>query len=283
LGLFFLERDKHCAIYTCSSAGYKFMDGSRINLMNFLRHHPFPILAKFERVVAVSFAFPEATLRPLVPVGLEVDCYRGYGFITAALVWTRHLRPVGFPAFLGQDFFLAGYRIFTRLRDGSGRNLRGLKIIRSETDKQGMVVLGNLMTGYNYRKVLLRIEKNNTDTHVHTSLVKGKTTLDLTFDESTRDAELPIGSPFSDWRTARRFSGPMPFTFSSEGDGRFVVVQGKRADWIPRPVRVRKWVVGLFDEGSLRGVKPILANAFMVENVEYRWDKGRVMQLRGAL
>jgi Uncharacterized conserved protein (COG2071) len=251
-------------------------------LTNHLKRHPFPVLATFERVVAVSFAFPEATLKPMVPAGLEMDCYEGYGFLTAALVWTRHLRPAGFPEFLGQDFFLAGYRIFTRLRDESGRNLRGLKIIRSETDKHRMVTLGNLMTGYNYRHVHLKIEKIGPDTRVLTSLPHGEITLDLTFDAETPDAGLPSGSPFPNWRVARRFAGPMPFTFSPEADGKFVLIEGKRTDWIPRPVLVKKWQVGLFNEGPLQGVKPILANAFSVDEIDYRWNKGRIVQTGGT-
>ena len=44
-----------------------------------LKHHPFPVLARLERVVAVSFAFPESVLRPLVPSGLAIDTYEGLG------------------------------------------------------------------------------------------------------------------------------------------------------------------------------------------------------------
>ena len=94
--------------------------------MKYLKRHPFPVVARFDRVVAVSFAFPREILRPMVPAGLEIDSYDGLGFVTVALVWTRQLRPAGFPAFLGHDFFLAGYRIFTRLQDETGRRLRGL-------------------------------------------------------------------------------------------------------------------------------------------------------------
>lgn len=250
--------------------------------MNCLKRHPFPVLAHFDRVVAVSFAFPATTLRPLVPDGLEIDAYGDFGFVTAALVWTRELRPAGLPKFLGQDFFLAGYRIFTRLRDESGRNLRGLRILRSETDKCGMVVLGNRMTGYNYRQVEVRISNSNSGTRVITSLAGGEKTLDLTFDAESANAPLPEGSPFADWRTARRFAGPMPFTFSPEPDGSFVVIEGRRADWTPRPVTVKNWHVGLFDETPLRGVKPILANAFAVENIAYRWDRGRIVRPGGG-
>ena len=204
------------------------------------------------------------------------------GFVTAALVWTRDLRPAGFPKFLGQNFFLAGYRIFTRLRDEAGRNLRGLRILRSETDKRRMVLLGNQMTGYNYRHVKVQIRRSNSETRVITALAGGEKTLDLTFDAESENPPLPEGSPFADWRTARQFAGPMPFTFSPEADGSFVVIEGKRADWTPRPISVKDWQVGLFDEAPLRGVKPILANAFAVENIAYRWSRGRIVRPGGG-
>jgi uncharacterized protein YqjF (DUF2071 family) len=250
--------------------------------LKFLKRHPFPVVAQFERVVAVSFAFPEAVLRPLVPAALEIDTYEGLGFVTVSMVWTRKLRPAGFPAFLGRDFFLAGYRIFTRFHDDSDRRLRGLKILCSETDKRTMVWLGNLLTAYNYRRVSVEIRESGPETRVATFLSDGTRTLDITFDASSENMDLPVGSPFNDWHTARRFAGPMPFTFSAEEDGTVVVVQGSRQEWVPRSILVRKWEVGLFDSDSFRGTKPILANAFAVEGVSYRWEKGRIVRPRGA-
>jgi len=247
-----------------------------------LRGHPFPVVARFERVVAVSFAFPASVLRPLVPEALELDLYEGLGFVTVAMVWTKQLRPAGFPALLGQDFFLAGYRIFTRLRDDTGRRLRGLRIVRSETDKRRMVWLGNLMTRYHYRHVTVAVREAGPETRVQTSLGNGTPTLDLTFESRPESAALPAGSPFPDWHAARLFAGPMPFTFSPERDGTFVVIEGSRQDWVPRPVVVKRWRVGLFDEPPLLGATPILANAFAVENISYRWEKGRVVRPGGA-
>ncbi len=243
-----------------------------------LRRHPFPVVAWFERVVAVSFAFPEAVLRPLVPSSLELDLYEGLGFMTLALVWTRRLRPAGFPAFLGQDFFLAGYRVFTRLRDVSGRRLRGLKIVRSETDRRRMVWVGNLFTRYRYRHVNVAIRAEGAETHVRTSLGNGTPTLELTFDAGEASAPLPAGSPFPDWHAARLFAGPMPFTFSAEDDGTSVVIEGSRQNWLPRPIIVKKCKVGLFAEPPFQGTTPILANAFGVNDISYRWEKGRIIR-----
>ncbi len=249
-------------------------------LANLLRR-PFPVVAWFDQVVAVSFAFPEEILRPLVPKGLEIDTFAGLGFVTVAIVWTKGLRPAGFPSFFGQDFLLAGYRIFTRLQDGT-RRLRGLQILRSETDRHRMVWLGNLMTHYRYRYVNARIEEAHEQVRVETSLPDGTPTLDLTFASADETAPLPAGSPFADWHAARRFAGPMPFTFSVQEDGTFVVIEGSRQDWTPRPAAVREWRVGLFDEAPFRGTTPILANAFAVRRVAYRWERGRIVRAGGA-
>lgn len=249
--------------------------------MKFLKRHPFATAAYFDRVVAVSFAFPEAALRPLLAKALELDTYEDFGFVTVSMVWTKQLRPAVFPVFAGQDFFLAGYRIFTRLQEPGGRRLRGLQILRSETDQRRMVWLGNVFTHYRYRHVRLRIDEENSTTRVQTISPGGMPTLDLTFRSAGETASLPAASPFPDWKTARRFAGPMPFSFSAEDERTMVVIEGSRQDWVPRPVEIERWAVAFFDESPLRGIMPILANAFFVEGVPYRWQRGRIVHLGG--
>lgn len=229
----------------------------------------------------MSFAFPEEVLRTVVPPPLEIDAFEGLGFVTVALVWTRQLRPAGFPAFLGQDFFLAGYRVFARLRDETGRRLRGLRILRSETDRRRMVWLGNLLTHYQYRHVHVQTETADNMINLRVSRANHDVSLDLTFDPAEA-VGLPVGSPFPDWHAARRFAGPMPFTFSPEEDGSVVVIDGTRSHWTPRPITVREWSVALFAEPPFAGTPPILANAFAVENIPYRWERGRVVKPGGA-
>ena len=44
-----------------------------------------------------------------------------------------------------QVSFFSGYRIFTRYRTTAGRTLRGLRILRSDTDRLSMQLFGNLL------------------------------------------------------------------------------------------------------------------------------------------
>src|SRR5207302_10796338 len=117
-------------------------------------------------------------------------------------------------------------------------------------------------------------------TQVNTAIPNETSTLELAFEVPAGHTDLPKGSPFPDWQTARRFAGPMPFTFSPERDGSFVVIEGSRQDWVPRPIHIKKWKVSLFDLPPLRGVEPILANAFSVTGVSYRWKRGQIVRPR---
>jgi hypothetical protein len=251
-----------------------------------LKRHVFAVDAHFDRAVALSFAFPEDVVRPLVPKSLKIDAFAGMAFVTVAMVWTRDLRPAGFPRIMGQSFFLAGYRVFATLREPSGKRLRGLRILRSDTDKVRMAWAGNVFTDYRYRRVEVRVSETAGATRVETLNAVGERTLDITYvlggDDADTPVPLPSGSPFHDWKEARRFAGPMPFTFSPEDDSTIVVIEGSRQHWEPRPIAVRSWRVGMFDESPLRDATPILANAFTVENVPYRWKRGRIVHVDAA-
>lgn len=106
-------------------------------MLSFLKKHPFAVEAFFESSIVLTFAFPKEQLVDLIPECLELDTFEEkWGFIAVAMVQTKGMRPKGFPRFLGRDFFLMGYRIFVRYTTSSGRRLRGLYIMKSDTDSR---------------------------------------------------------------------------------------------------------------------------------------------------
>ncbi|MEU9401198.1 DUF2071 domain-containing protein [Streptomyces sp. NPDC048242] len=235
----------------------------------------------FAHSLVLSYALPAEVLQPLVPPGLELDTYRRdeqgveYGFVAAALVDTRALRPAFLPARLGRDFLLTGYRVFTRFRTPGGRTMRGLRILRSDTDTRLMRLGGNLFTRYNYR--LANISSRGTDgtLEFRVDSEDGHADLEVRADLSGAPAPLPPHSPFADARAARRFAGPLPYTFEHEPRTRSViVVKAFRTQWDPQPVRVDVRRLTFFDHGPLAGTHPVLANAFHVAGVDYGWQRG---------
>jgi hypothetical protein len=238
-----------------------------------LRRHPFPIEARFDDCLTLTYAMPPDVLRPLLPPGLELDTFGGHAFVAVALVQARALRPAALPAACGQDFFLAGYRVFVRFRAGDGRTMRGLRILRSDADRWSMVAGGNLLTHYNYRRCRAAVDKSGYSLRIRVTSFDGAGDLDVA--ANLNDAALPPGSPFQSLREARRFAGPLPFTFDYEAEtGSIVAIQATRTTWLPAPVAVEVKRIGFFDQPAFSRCEPVLAAAFHVSDIEYRWERG---------
>ena len=238
-----------------------------------LRRHPVAITAHFRECITLTYALPANVLRPLLSPGLELETAGGYGFVAVALVQAESLRPAGLPAALGQDFFLAGYRVFTTFRAPGGRRFRGLRILRSDANRPLMVAAGNLMTHYNYHRCTSSVDVTGGRIRIAVGTPDHGGDLRMTADLS--NPALPAGSPFTSVREARRFAGPLPFTFDFEKETNAVIaIQATRTTWRPAPLAVDVERVSFFDQPAFGGCTPILAAAFHVAGIDYRWERG---------
>ena len=240
-----------------------------------LKRHPLPITAHFEHLLVMTYALPERVLAPLLPPGLELDTYEGHAFLAVATVRTRDLRPSFLPRAFGREFFLTGYRVFTRFKTAEGKVLRGLRIIRSDTDSDSMVTWGNRLTRYGYRKAEVRCTKDNGTLHFKVVTPNAEADLEFTGDIAGMPGRLPPGSPFPDIETALNFAAPLPYTFDYEPEtNSMIVVLGRRTKWNPQPVEVKVHKKTFLDSGLFNGSQAVLASAFYIEDVPYSWDRG---------
>jgi len=193
------------------------------------------------------------------------------------MVETESLRPAGAPASCGLPFFLTGYRLFVRHRTPGGKNLRGLQILRSDANRRSMVALGNLLSHYRYRLIDVDARRDGDDYRVQVT-ESGRPGLHVV--ARLNDHRLPSGSIFSTEAEARRFAGPMPFTFDYERATHSMIrVEGVRGPWNPRPVAVDVVAPPHFEEFGIDPGQPRLANAFLIEDLPYLWKRGVVERL----
>lgn len=244
-------------------------------MLSFLKNHPFAVEAFFESSLVFTYAVPKEQIQPLIPECLELDTFHDkYAFIAVAMVQTKALRPKGFPKMFGNSFFLIGYRVFVRYTNQAGKRLRGLYILKSETDKKKMEFLGNLFTHYNYTTTDIHQQSRQGITEIYSD--RSGFTVSIEQAENENIA-LPAGSPFVDWKEARRFAGPLPFTFTYNSTVKEVlIIEGVRAHWKPMPVKVIDCNFSFIHDLKLNGV--ILANAFVIRNIPYYWKKGKIEQ-----
>jgi hypothetical protein len=240
-----------------------------------LKRHPIPVSAFFRHSLVLTYAYPPEILEPLVPKGLELDLFRGQAFLAVALVQTERLRPSFLPAVLGRDFFLCGYRIFTRLGNGA-RSKRGLRILRSDTDRKWMVRAGNVLTHYNYHFCLSNLEERDHEIRWTIRTPQSEADLEVVAHLKDEPAPLPDGSPFATLVEARRFAGPLPYTFEyEEATGSIIGICAKRTNWEPQPVAVEVRRSTFLEQEPFCGAPAVLANAFYVHSVPYQWQRGR--------
>ncbi|MDQ0782062.1 DUF2071 domain-containing protein [Chryseobacterium sp. W4I1] len=240
-------------------------------MLDFLKNHPFGVEAFFESSLVLTFAVPKEQLQDLIPECLELDTFQDkWAFVAAAMVQTKDLRPKGFPKVMGNDFFLIGYRVFVRYTNNQGKRLRGLYILKSETDKRKMEFMGNLFTHYNYSTTDITQAEDENVKEIRSVKSKFK----VRISKAEENISLPQNSPFADWKEARRFAGPLPFTFTyNKKNQEVLIIEGVRQNWVPQPVEILDYKFEFLNTLKLKN--PILANAFIIKNIPYYWKKGK--------
>jgi len=240
-----------------------------------LKNHPFAVEAFFESSLVLTFAVPKEELQDAIPDCLTLDTFNDkWAFIAMAMVQTKDLRPKGFPKIIGNNFFLIGYRVFVRYTNKKGKRLRGLYILKSETNKKKMEIMGNIFTHYNYTTTdIMHLKKNN-----KTEITSVKSNFKITIDNSDNEPiDLPSDTPFENWKEARRFAGPLPFTFTyNENKKDVLIIEGVRQNWKPKPIKVDDYHINFMNSLNLKN--SVLANAFIIENIPYYWKKGKIEQ-----
>ncbi len=239
-------------------------------MLSFLKNHPFAVEAFFESSIVLTFAVSKEQLQNKIPECLQLDTFQdNWAFVAIAMVQTKDLRPKGFPKFMGNDFFLIGYRVFVRYLSDTGRRLRGLYILKSETNKKKMQFMGNIFTHYNYTTTDISVTKQKDIKEITSINSKFKVSLD-----QSEQVVLPKYSPFENWKEARKFAGPLPYTFTyNQKNNEVLIIEGVRKKWKPKPINIRDYHFEFLE--SLKLQNPVLANAFIINDIPYYWKKGK--------
>ncbi|WP_202912285.1 hypothetical protein [Sphingobacterium olei] len=133
-----------------------------------------------------------------------------------------------------------------------------------------MKFFGNIFTHYNYTTT--DVKQINQLRGKEIFSIKSK--FQIRIGDTEEQISLPEHSPFADWKEARRFAGPLPFTFTYNKETKEVlIIEGVRQNWLPNPVKVIDYNFDFLN--TLKLEHPILANAFIIKNIPYHWKKGK--------
>ena len=133
-----------------------------------------------------------------------------------------------------------------------------------------MEFFGNLFTHYMYTTTDIDLEETESLKCIGSS----KSDFYLEINNKSENIALPMDSPFKSWKEARRYAGPLPFTFTYQEEQQSVlIIEGVRQNWKPNPIEVSNYRFKFLENLELKGL--VLANAFEIKDVPYYWKKGR--------
>ncbi len=237
-----------------------------------MRPLPFAVKAWFECFVVLVYAVDKEKAAAMLPPPLMHEVHNGKALMAAAFVDTRKLRPAFLPGWLGANFNLAGYRHMVSYKRNNGKVIRGLKIIRSATNKKYMQRGGDTLTEYRfaYNPIIFTYSPDFLE-------IRGDG-IDIKLKDTGRKAEvaLPQNSIFESWQHARKFAGPLLYTFEvHEAKNEIVITEGTRTGWQPYPVEVERASIRFFTEDKYADLNPVLSAAYVVRSIPYSWKKAQ--------
>jgi len=232
-----------------------------------MRPLPFGVRAHFDIFLVLVYAVNKEKAEALLPPPLIHETHNGKALMAVAFVKADKFRPSFFPSLFSMSFNLAGFRHMAKYVTTAGKTIRGLKIIRSATNKKIMVSGGDELTQYKFQYNPVVIEERNGVIHV-----KGNN-IDIAVQESDgSEMPLPEGSVFESWTAARKYGGPLLYTFEINTN-EISITEGSRKLWQPKPAKVLKAQTDFFDYPPYNDLEPVLSAAYVVKNIPYSWKK----------
>ncbi len=229
-------------------------------------YSPFPVEAHFRSSLVLTYYIPRQCVEAMLPAVFELDLVNeDMAAIAVALVDTQSLRPAGWPSSLGRDFVLAGYRLFVRYPRAEGGVRRGLYILGSQTNKKSMKILGNSLTAYRYEYLPIRFEQEG-----EICTIEAADAMRIKADFSEHRFE--PNAVFDSLDLAKKFAGPMPWTFSFQPEqNRVSMVRGQRSLWKPKIAKILHSDIPKLGELGLEDA--VFSHAFHVHKIDYLWKK----------
>ncbi len=209
----------------------------------------------------LAYRVPIAQLADVLPKPLEPVTLGGFGFINVVVSELSHMRPAGLPAFLGLRYWHVAYRIYAKVG-----GVEGLYFLRSDANNSAMVVLGNLLTDFQFHKAGVEVEVSQSRLALLVRSTEAPGAVRLDYSLATTLAE---GSPFSGLEEAKEFLKYKPAGLSvHSGCVDVLRITRDEAAW-------RSKLVHVVDQefAFLEPFGAVLEVCYEVEPIKYRWNR----------
>lgn len=233
--------------------------------MKILQKNPVTLSGRIEKCWLFTFRTPVEAVRSLVPDRLELLERNGFAFWNVVACEVAQMRPKGMPSRIGVRFRQVAYRLYVRYKP-KGTPIEGLYFLRSDCDKRLMALGGKWLTDFHFHHSPIALDADSLD-------VGGEMSAHAEINRS-EIATLSEGSAFDSLYQAKAVLKYKPFGISATSNCKMNVVSIQRDErkWVSKLVAVRNQQWEFF-----KGISAEPEICYEVEQVEYQWNRGRVL------
>ena len=219
-----------------------------------------------DRRILINFTADPVVVEKIIPFPFKPKIYKGRAIVGICLIRLKHIKPKGFPDFIGVNSENGAHRIAVEW-DENGETRSGVYIPRRDTSlKLNTLVGGRIFPGRHYYAKFDIEEKNGT----YQIGFKSSDDTEISIDAS----ETKLFSSTSIFETLDKASdffekGELGY---SPNNGKFEGLRLKAYHWEVRPLDVVKVKSSYFENENVFPKGSVtFDNALLMTNIEHEW------------
>ncbi len=226
----------------------------------------FPMQAQMARCFLFVLQTPEKAVASFLPPEINLITRNGFAFWNVVVCRIEGMRPKGFPAWLGVNYWHVAYRLYVRKTTKEGPILEGLYFVRSDCDDRILAAAGRILTDFQFNLAKISFEDG---AEARIRVESPRAPMEVILDRS----EAPVLAEYSAFGSldeAARELKYKPRAIIPRADGRVDVVGIVRNEeaWRSRLISARKAEFGFF-----KGMPVRWELGYEVEPIFYQWKR----------
>jgi hypothetical protein len=219
-----------------------------------------------DRRILVNFIADPDLIQKIIPNPFRPKIYKGKAVVGICLIRFKHIRPKGFPSFLGVSSENGAHRIAVEWAD-QGKMQEGVFILRRDSSSFLNTLAGGRIFPGRHFHAKFGVKEEGGHYHIAFESSDG-TTFSIDCDKTEK---LPRDSIFETLDNASRFFESGAIGYSPNGD-KFEGLKLKTYNWNVDPLNVTSVYSSFFDNQNLFPKESIkFDNALLMTQLKHEW------------
>jgi hypothetical protein len=219
-----------------------------------------------ERRILINFTADPKVVEKIIPFPFRTKIYKGKAIVGICLIRLKHIKPKGFPNFVGVNSENGAHRIAVEW-DENGETKAGVYIPRRDTSLRLNTLLGGRLFPGKHYYAKFNVQEQNGNYHIDFKSSDDT----ITAIDANETPNFNSQSIFEKLETASAFfeAGELGY---SPNKTKFEGLKLKAYKWEVKPLHVSSIISSFFEDESIFPKGSVnFDNALLMTNIEHEW------------